>query len=97
MKVETLVSELREGLVLQHGGAHDLVVAQIPHAAGAHHGVIEIDLRHIAGSQLALQDQDLGLDAVAVGVQLHVRGNTGDGTGLLDDDAVTLLVLDLKM
>ena len=91
-----LIGELGEDLMLQHGGTHDLVIAQILHAAGAHDGVIEVDLGHIAGSQLALEDQNLGLDAVAVGVQLHVLGNTGDGAGLLDDDAVALAVLDFE-
>ena len=88
--------KIGEGLVLHQGVAHELVVGQILHAAGAHDGVIEIDLGHHAGGILVVELENLRLDAVAVGGHLHILGDTQGDAGVLDDHRVALVVPDAE-
>ncbi len=72
--------------------AHQLVVGQVLHDAGAHHRVIHVDFRYQAGGKAVLQLQNLRLDAVAVHGYLHIRRDAQRLTRVLDDDGVPLII-----
>ncbi len=54
--------------------AHQLMVAQILHGAGAHNGVIAVYFRHITGSVLVLYQQNLAFYTVTVRGGGHFGG-----------------------
>ena len=95
-KCGNLLREFGKNFMLQHGSSHQFMVRQILHTAGAHHGIIVINFRHIARRQFSLQNQNFRLDPVPVCVQMHIFGNPKLRACLFDNDAVSFFILHLK-
>ena len=91
-KSGNVVGKFGEGLMFHQRVAHELVFAQVLHAAGRHDGVIEVNLGHHARGVLVLQLEDFRFDAVAVHRDVHLIRNAERLAGVFDDDRMAFTI-----